>query len=63
MNDQFKKLSEQKLEKILKLYRDGFTMVDIAKKLEVSKTTVRYHLVKMKVKLRSRNDYFSGPSK
>lgn len=63
MNNQLKKLNEAKLEKILKLYRDGFTMVDIAKKLEVSKTTIRHHLLKMKIKLRSRNDYFSGPSK
>jgi DNA-binding NarL/FixJ family response regulator len=57
---QFKKLTEDDLLVIKKLYKKGFTMNAIAKQLDVTKTTVKYHLMKMRIKLRSRNDYFQA---
>jgi predicted DNA-binding protein YlxM (UPF0122 family) len=53
-----KKLTEKDLQKILKYYtKDEYSMAAIAKKMGVAKITVRYHLHRMKVKIRSVSDY------
>lgn len=55
---QMKKLDEKDLKKILKYYADGYSMGAIATKFGVSKITIRYHLGRMKAKIRTVSDYF-----
>lgn len=55
---QMKKLTEKDLVKIQKYYGQGYSMAAIGEKLGVSKITVRYHLQRMKVKVRTVADYF-----
>lgn len=52
-----KKLNDKDLQKILKYYKDGFSMASIAKKMNVATVSVRYHLLRMKAKIRKPSDY------
>ena len=55
---QMKKLDEKDLKRILGYYKKGYSLQAIGDKFGVSKTAVRYHLVRMNVKIRQVGDFF-----
>lgn len=55
-----KRLTESQIEELLLLYIGGASLRRVSRKIGCTQATVKYHVVKADMKVRSRESYFEG---
>lgn len=55
-----KRLTESQIEQLLLLYIGGASLRSVSRKMKCTQTTVRYHVVKADIQVRSNKSYFEG---
>lgn len=58
---EYKRLSESQVEELLLLYIKGNSLRRVARQMKVDQKTVRWHVEKASIPVRSRDSYF-GPA-
>lgn len=55
-----KRLTESQIEELLLLYIGGASLRRVSRMMKCTQATVKYHVVKADMKVRSRDSYFEG---